>query len=284
MIDLHTHSNCSDGTFSPRELVNKAKKTGVTRMALTDHDTIEGLGEARREAEIIGVAFIGGLEFSAEYQPGTMHILGYGFDERNERLLERIEYVQNARERRNPEIVSELNRLGMDITLEEIIAESGGGLVGRPHIAAVLLKKGYVATRQEAFDLYLAKGMPAYRDKVRLSPAESIDIIRNAGGAAVLAHPLQLKAKDAETLDAVIRELADLGLRGIECYYRNHSRKHEERFLSLARRYNLIATGGSDFHGSNRPEIHLGTGEGGLRVPVECWDGLQRAIEDAKLA
>jgi len=270
--------------LSPRELVIKAKAAGVTHMALTDHDTIDGLGEARSEAERIGIAFIGGLEISAEYQPGTMHILGYGFNERDERLLERIEYVQDARERRNPEIVSELNRLGMGITLEEIVAESGGGLVGRPHIAAVLMKKGYVSSRQEAFDLYLARGMPAYRDKVRLSPAESIELIRNAGGVPVLAHPLQLKAKDAETLDATIHELADLGLRGIECYYRNHTGQDEKRFLSLANRYNLIATGGSDFHGSNRPEIHLGIGEGGLKVPVECWEALQKSIEGAKLA
>ncbi len=282
MIDLHTHSTRSDGTLSPGALMREAGRSGVTRIALTDHDTIDGLDEARCEAEKDGIAFVAGLEISAEYSPGTMHILGYGFDEENERLVDRVRYVQAARERRNPKIIEKLNRLGMEVTLDEIAAESGGGLVGRPHFATVLLKKGYVSKRQEAFDRYLAKGKTAYVDKVRLSPAKSIEVIRNAGGIAVLAHPLQLRAQDSEALDAVVRELADLGLQGMECYYRNHRKSDEDEFLVLARRYGLIATGGSDFHGSNRPEVHLGTGEGRLRVPPACWTALQNAIEGSR--
>ena len=276
MIDLHTHSTCSDGTLSPTQLVRAAREAGVTHLALTDHDTVAGLAEAREEAGIQGIAFLGGLEISAEFQPGTMHILGYGFDEGSPSLLEKLAYVQQARRDRNPKIVSILNRLGLGVTMEEVADEAGGEVVGRPHFAAVLLRKGYVKSTQEAFDRYLAKGQPAYMDKVRLSPEDSIAAIRTAGGVAVLAHPLQLKASGDEALEAVVSGLAKLGLQGMECYYRNHTQEDTARFLGLARRHDLVPTGGSDFHGSNRPRIRLGTGEGNLCVPLSCWAELAR--------
>ena len=276
MIDLHTHSTCSDGTLSPTQLVRAAREAGVTHLALTDHDTVAGLAEAREEAGIQGIAFLGGLEISAEFQPGTMHILGYGFDEGSPSLLEKLAYVQQARRDRNPKIVSILNRLGLGVTMEEVADEAGGEVVGRPHFAAVLLRKGYVKSTQEAFDRYLAKGQPAYMDKVRLSPEDSIAAIRTAGGVAVLAHPLQLKASGDEALEAAISGLAKLGLQGMECYYRNHTQEDTARFLGLARRHDLVPTGGSDFHGSNRPRIRLGTGEGNLCVPLSCWAELAR--------
>ncbi len=274
MIDLHMHSTCSDGTFRPADLVREARGAGVTRMALTDHDTVEGLAEASEAARLEGVAFLGGLEISAEFGPGTLHILGYGFDPKEPRLLERLAFAQRCRADRNPIIVERLNALGLDVTLQEVAARAGGDLVGRPHFAQTLLDKGYVSSRQEAFDRYLAKGQPAYADKVRLSPAESIEIIRNAGGVAVLAHPLQLKIEDPEELGAFVRNLKDLGLQGMECYYRNHTEEDEARFTSLARKYSLLPTGGSDFHGANRPRIRLGVGEGRLKVPDACWEGL----------
>lgn len=268
------HSTRSDGTYGPADLVREAKFAGLTHMALTDHDTVEGLAEARAAAQAEGIAFLGGLEISAEFQPGTMHILGYGFREDDPALLERLGYVQRCREERNPKIAANLNRLGMDLTMEEVQRASGGWLVGRPHFAQVLLDKGYVGSRQEAFDKFLAKGKPAYVNKVRLSPEESVAVIRNAGGTAVLAHPLQLKAKNKTELDRIVRNLVDAGLKGIECYYRNHEEADTERFLGLAKKYNLVPTGGSDFHGTNRPGISLGTGEGNLRVPPECWENL----------
>jgi len=276
MIDLHTHSTCSDGTLSPAQLVRSAREAGVTHMALTDHDTVVGLAEAREEAARQGVAFLGGLEISAEYPPGTMHILGYGFDENSPSLLEKLAYVQQARRDRNPKIVSILNRLGLGVTMDEVADEAGGEVVGRPHFAAVLLRKGHVQSTQEAFDRFLAKGQPAYMDKVRLSPEDSIAAIRAAGGVAVLAHPLQLKASGDEALEAVVSGLAKLGLQGMECYYRNHTEEDTARFLGLARRHDLIPTGGSDFHGSNRPRIRLGIGEGTLKVPLSCWAELAR--------
>jgi predicted metal-dependent phosphoesterase TrpH len=279
MIDLHTHSTCSDGTLSPAQLVRAAREAGITHLALTDHDTVAGLAEAREEAGRQGVVFIGGLEISAEYQPGTMHILGYGFDESSPSLLEKLAFVQQARRDRNPKIVSILNRLGLSVTMEQVADEAGGEVVGRPHFAAVLLRKGHVQSTQEAFDRFLAKGQPAYMDKVRLSPEDSIAAIRAAGGVAVLAHPLQLKAPNDEALEAVVSGLAKLGLQGMECHYRNHTETDTAKFLGLARKYKLIPTGGSDFHGSNRPRIRLGTGEGNLHVPGECWDDLVEVIK-----
>ena len=278
MIDLHMHSTCSDGTFSPSELVRQVKAAGVTHMALTDHDTVAGLAEAREEAARQGVAFLGGLEISAELQPGTMHILGYGFDEGSAHLLERLEYVRRARRERNPKIIANLNGLGFEIRLEEVAAKAGGEVLGRPHFAQVMLDKGYVESTQEAFDKYLAKGKPAYMDKERLSPGESVSVIRSAGGVAVLAHPLQLKARSDEELEALIGGLVNAGLQGMECYYRNHTPEVTRNFLLLAKRFGLIPTGGSDFHGASRPHIHLGTGEGNLKVPMECWDSLVSRI------
>jgi len=274
MIDLHTHSTCSDGTFSPVDLVREAKRAGLTHLSLTDHDTIDGVAEARTEAEIQGLSFIGGLEISAEYQPGTLHVLGYGFDEVDAALSERLEYVRRCRAERNPKIAKNLRAMGMDVDMEEVKAASGHGLVGRPHFAKVLFDKGYVASLQEAFDKYLAKGRPAYVNKVRLSPEESLSVIRKASGVAVLAHPLQLKAGRNGELGAVVKWLVDLGLQGMECFYRNHSAEDTEALLALARKHGLIPTGGSDFHGANRPGIRLGTGEGNLDVPLECWDRL----------
>jgi predicted metal-dependent phosphoesterase TrpH len=278
MIDLHMHSTCSDGTYAPADLVVQAEQAGVTHMSLTDHDTVDGLAEARDAARRRGIAFIGGLEISAEYEVGTMHILGYRFDPESPGLREKLRFVQRSRALRNPKIIERLNELGVDITFEEVKAASGGGLIGRPHFAQVLIERGYVDDRQAAFDKYLAKGRPAYVPKVRLTPLESVRCIREAGGVAVLAHPLQLKAKDDEELDRIVKDLVDLGLGGLECYYRNHTDADTARFLALAKKYDLRVTGGSDYHGTNRPGIALGTGEGTLKVPVECWDNLLEAM------
>lgn len=277
MIDLHTHSTCSDGTFSPEGLVHEAVACGITHLSLTDHDSFDGVAPAREAAQQAGIAFLAGLEISAEFQPGTMHILGYGFDETHPLLREKVAFVQQARKDRNPVIVKKLNGLGIDITMEEIAAEAGGDIVGRPHFAKVMLRKGYVKDNQEAFDKYLAKGMPAYMDKVRLGPEESIDCIAQAGGIPVLAHPYQLKVSEEE-MEKVIGRLAGAGLRGLECYYKDHDDAKVATLLGLARRFNLLATGGSDFHGTNRPKVRLGIGEGNLKVPLECWQGLEAAV------
>lgn len=278
MIDLHTHSTCSDGTFAPAQLVREAKAAGLTHLSLTDHDTADGVAEARAEAAAQGIGFIGGLEISAEFQPGTMHILGYGFREGDGVLEERLRYVRRCREERNPKIVQNLRGMGFELTLEEVAAMAGGTVVGRPHFAQVMLAKGFVSSLQEAFDKYLAKGRPAYVNKVRLGPEESIAAIRGAGGVAVLAHPLQLKLGRDGELESQVKRLAGLGLEGMECFYRNHSPEDTASLLALAKKLGLVATGGSDFHGANRPHIRLGVGEGNLKVPPECWASLVQAL------
>lgn len=278
MIDLHTHSTASDGTLRPAELVREAARSGLTHLALTDHDGIGGLAEARAEASRERIAFLGGVEISAEHRPGTMHILGYGFREEDPTLNARLSDLRRAREERNPKIVRKLCELGATITMEEVAAAAGGKVVGRPHFAKVLVEKGHVQSNQEAFDRLLAKGGPAYVDKVRLSPAESISMIREAGGVAVLAHPNQMKASGPDALEAVVKDLADLGLQGIECFYRDHAEEDEARFLALAEKFRLVPTGGSDFHGTNRPDVHLGVGEGSMRVPPWCWDRLMEIV------
>ena len=278
MIDLHTHSTASDGTLRPSVLVAEAVRSGLTHLALTDHDGIVGLAEARAEAQKTNIAFLGGVEISAEYQPGTMHILGYGFREGDPALNAKLEDLRRARDERNPKIVRKLGEIGVEVTMEEVAAAAGGKVVGRPHFARVLVDKNYVNTAQEAFDRYLAKGKPAYVDKVRLSPKESLSVIRDAGGVAVLAHPNQLKPRGDAELDAVVKGLADAGLQGIECFYRDHAGEDEAKFLALADKYGLVPTGGSDFHGANRPDIRLGVGEGRMRVPIWCWERLKALL------
>jgi 3',5'-nucleoside bisphosphate phosphatase len=274
MIDLHTHSTASDGTFRPADLVREAAGSGVTHLALTDHDGIAGLDEARAEAQKGSIVFLGGVEISADYQPGTMHILGYGFREGDPALNAKLEDLRRARDERNPKIVRKLGEAGVEVTMEEVAAAAGGKVVGRPHFARVLVNRNNVKTAQEAFDRYLAKGKPAYVDKVRLPPRESIATIRRAGGVAVLAHPNQLKTPGDAELDVVVKSLADAGLQGIECYYRDHAEEDEARFLALAEKYCLVPTGGSDFHGKNRPDVRLGVGEGSMQVPLWCWERL----------
>ena len=277
MIDLHTHSTASDGTFAPSALVAEACRSGVTHLALTDHDGVGGLEEARAEAHARGMRFIDGLELSADYQPGTMHILGYGFDPVDAALSEKLAKVLKSRTDRNPKICEKLRELGMDVWIEEVQAYAGGDVVGRPHFARLLVDKGYVKSGQEAFDLYLEKGKPAYVGKEKLSPEDCINLIRGAGGVAVLAHPKQLGAAGVDELESILHRLIGAGLQGIECYYRNHSAEDEELFRGLAEKYGLLQTGGSDFHGQNKPEVKLGMGEGGLKVPEVCWDLLAKA-------
>lgn len=283
MLDLHTHSTASDGTFTPSGLVGEAAREGVTHLALTDHDGIGGLAEARAEADHLGVAFLGGVEISAEYKPGTMHILGYGFRENDPELSTTLAELRRARDERNPKIAKRLRELGLDVTVDEAAAVAGGKVVGRPHFARVLVEKRLVENTQDAFDRFLAKGKPAYVDKVRLNPTQSVASIRNAGGVAVLAHPNQLKARDAGELEGVVKGLADIGLQGLECFYRDHAGEDEAKFLALAERYNLVPTGGSDFHGANRPDIRLGVGEGQMRVPPWCWDRLMEILRSEEV-
>lgn len=279
-IDLHTHTTHSDGSASPEELIARASSKGARSVAITDHDTVDAFAEARAAADRFGVEFVPGIEISADFSPGTMHILGYFIDGESRALKEKLAMLKNAREERNPEIARRLEGLGFDISYEEVIQLAGNKVVGRPHFASVLVKKGYVRSIQEAFDRLLKKGAPAYVEKARLSPRDSIELIQGAGGVAVLAHPYQLKLSSYEAADELVTELAALGLDGVEAIYSRHSPDQRSMYSEIAVRHHLLITGGSDYHGSYKPDIDLVTGLGDLEVPYALLEALQaRAIE-----
>jgi predicted metal-dependent phosphoesterase TrpH len=272
--DLHCHTTESDGTLTPRQIVALAREIGLRTLAITDHDTIAGLAEGKAAGNDFGVRVLSGVEISVEYASRTVHMLGYCFDAGAEKLRAGLEKLVGGRNERNKKIVARLNELGMPVTLEEIEAEAGGKVVGRPHIARVLLRHGYVATWEEAFDKYLARGGAAYFERLRFTPVDAVALIREAGGVAVLAHPKYVALHEGETLEDILRTLVDAGLEGIECYYTDHTPEETAAYLELARRYNLVATGGSDFHGSVKPDIALGSGKGDLIVSEACADAL----------
>jgi predicted metal-dependent phosphoesterase TrpH len=284
-IDLHTHTTHSDGSASPQELIALATAARARAVAITDHDTVSAIVEARTAADRFGIEFVAGVEISAEYSPGTMHILGYCIDHQSAELTLNLGELKQARERRNPQIASRLQSLGFDISYDEVVEVAGNQVVGRPHFARLMIQKGYVASMQEAFDRFLKKGADAYVEKARLSPRESIALIRRAGGVAVLAHPYQLKLSSYQELDRLVGELADLGLDGIEAVYSRHSAAERASYSEIAARHGLLVTGGSDYHGSYKPDISIVTGLGDLDVPYELLEAVkERAAARSKAA
>jgi len=280
VVDLHMHSVYSDGTCTPAELVALAEAGGVAAIALTDHDTVAGIPDLLAAAENSPVEIVPGIEISATCARGTMHILGYLIDPTSAVLLEKIKKMQRGRDQRNQEILKKLNKLGYVLQWSEIEQQAGKDVVGRPHIAAALLQRGYVKTRKAAFDLLLAKGRPAYADRYHFSPQESIEMIHAAGGAAVLAHPATLALKD-KALKQMLEELKGYGLDGVETYYSSHRPDQIAKFAQWGEELGLICTGGSDFHGANTPDIKVGTGFGQLNVPDEVLAQLKSAVAAA---
>jgi predicted metal-dependent phosphoesterase TrpH len=265
LADLHVHSTASDGTLSPADLVDLAVERGLAVLALADHDTLEGLEEASGRASGTGLPFVPALEISVDLTGGgSAHMLGYfPSTPLPELLLEEsplvmaLETVKRGREERNPRILEKLRSMGMDISLEEVRKVSGPGVVGRPHIAEVLLREGHVSTRNEAFERFLARGRPAYVERTRLYALKAIDLIRGAGGLPVLAHPGLMKRTDRE-LEALVRSLRDNGLRGIEAYYPAHPLSTTDWLVRLALKAGLLVTGGTDFHGRSETDVPPG--------------------------
>jgi predicted metal-dependent phosphoesterase TrpH len=276
IIDLHTHSTASDGSMSPAELVRHAKENGLSAIALTDHDTVDGIEEALEEGSRTGIEVIPGIELSVEYQP-EMHILGY-FTEKSvyKSIRQELTLIKQGRDERNIKIIIRLNDLGINITENEVRNVAMGEIVGRPHIARVLVSKGYVNSIEEAFDKYLSKQGLAYFRRFELKPADGIKAIRNAGGIAVIAHPVFLR-KSYEEMDKLLGELKEYGLAGIEAIYSENSKEDTGNLLRLAIKHELLATGGSDFHGTFKNGIEIGSGRGNLKVPYELLEKLRRA-------
>jgi hypothetical protein len=273
-IDLHTHSTASDGTLPPAALVRQAKKLGLKALALTDHDTIAGNSEALAAGEREGVEVVAGCELSVEYKPGFMHILGLFVPENPQRLMDGMQYLNDLRESRNTRVVEKLQSLGLDVTYDELLEVADGGTVGRPHLARVLMNKGYVDSIDEAFAVYLGKKGKAYLPKEKFTPEKAIELLVSEGATVVLAHPYSLGLSTA-ALERELKWLMELGLEGIECLYPLHDASQTRNFIALAEKLGLLVTGGSDFHGENKPEIHLGMTANGKDVPYALLESIK---------
>ena len=274
MIDLHCHSTFSDGSLTPEQLAEEAAKTGLTALALTDHDTTAGLPRFLAAAEGKSFRAVPGVELSVDCSSGVMHMLGYWMDTANPELVRQMEWIRNGREMRNRSMLEKLNALGFAMTWEEVQASAGEDVVGRPHFGQVMIQKGYAKDKNEVFDKWLGDGKPGYADRPRLTAEVAVALIRQAGGVAVLAHPFSLHiGRDA--MAALFIQLAAAGLAGVECYYSEHSADLTKEYLAMAKQANLVPTGGSDFHGEVSPGIRLGVGFGGLKVPDEVLAQLE---------
>jgi 3',5'-nucleoside bisphosphate phosphatase len=240
-FDLHIHTTASDGDFTPAEVVVKAKLAEISTIAITDHDTLAGIAEANQVGEQLRIKVIPGVEITTRWQEKNIDILGYNI-KKEEQLQQALSPFREARLTRAQRIIAQFTEWGMPLTLEDIKQQSGGGIIARPHIAKALVEKGYVATIQEAFHRYLADGRPAAFDKERVSIADGIKMIHQAGGVAVLAHPVYIKEI------TLMEEIIEQGLDGIEVWHRNHRREDVEVFLEIAKKHRLLITGGSDFH------------------------------------
>jgi ribonuclease III len=282
-IDLHIHSNASDGTLSPSEILSLACNLNLGAIAITDHDTIDGLKEVIAQGIPPSIKFLTGVEISATPPSsftcsGSFHILGYSIRIDDPALNQTLGQLQEARRSRNPKIVDNLNKLGMDISFSDLIDEFGDKQLGRPHIAQIMVKKGFVGSINEAFDKYLGRGKPGYVDKYRIDCKNAIEIILGAGGIPVLAHPFFLELGKDVLLEELIITLKKMGLMGMEVYYPEHSQELIAHYVEIANRHGLLMTGGSDFHGSIKPDINMGSGKGDLFVPYELYERLINSV------
>lgn len=269
MIDLHMHSTFSDGTLTPTELIRKGKELKLTAMALTDHDTIDGVPEFMEAGRSVGVIPVPGVEISVDTKlpnHGHMHILGLFIDPDSEILRGKLNYLREQRNRRARKIIDKLNELGVEVSMEELLAEAGEGSIGRPHVAAIMVRKGFVGNIIEAFEKYLKKGGPAYVDKVKFGEEEAIQLIKQGRGLAILAHPHLMKYDTFEEARHKILQLKEFGLDGFEVYYSGMPLEYTRRLLELADDDDFVYSGGSDFHGANKDGIQLGTGTGDLQI------------------
>lgn len=275
-IDLHSHSTASDGSAEPSALVRLAVEQGLTTLALTDHDTQEGIEEARAATAGTDLELIAGTELSLEYDAGGMHLLVLWLEPGSGPLQSRLATLRQWRNRRNEQIVAALTELGMPMTIDEVTEEAGSGSVGRPHIAAVMMAKGYVESIEEAFEHWLAAGKPAYWSRPRLRPEEAIQLALESGGVPILAHPHTLNINRAAEMADLLTELRKAGLVGLEAIYSSYRQHERDGYADLARRFGLVPSGGSDYHGSYKPGLDLGRGYGDLVVPDSVLDDLRR--------
>lgn len=271
-IDLHTHSTFSDGTFTPLQLVKYAEEKGLKAFALTDHDTTEGIKEAKSIETNVEV--ISGVEISTRYDKKEIHIVGLYVNENDADLNKQLKYYREKRVTRKFEILEKLNSLGVDITIDDVKESCTGDVISRAHIAKALVSKGFVGSYTEAFDRYLGDNKCAYVPRETLNYEESMELITKAGGVPVLAHPLLYKMSDTN-LENMMVKLRQKGLKAVEVYYSTHSNSDTQHVMAMANRVGLIYSGGSDFHGATKPKIDMGTGMGKLAVPYEILEKIR---------
>ena len=277
MIDLHSHTNESDGSCSPAQLVAEALRAGLTTLGITDHDTFKGYDQAVPVAAQAGLELVCGIELSTKLHGHSVHLLGYFLGEQSlDEFRNWVTGQQAARRDRNVRLVTRLQELGFDITLAEAEAR-GRGMTGRPHFAQIMVEKGYVSNLRQAFDDYLDESAKGYVFRAEPQFAEGVQRIRAAGGIASLAHPVRVKGD----IPALMPELCDSGLNAIEAYHSDHTPDDTKLYLSLASRYGLRVTGGSDYHGTVKPNVVLGAGyNGNLRIPPDLLDRLRKPGTD----
>lgn len=284
IIDLHVHSTESDGTLTPEQVVYAARDAGLRAFALTDHDTAAGVAKAAAAAAECGIELIPGIELSTQYEPATVqkqskeiHIVGLYIDPTNPMLIKRTAEFRACRDLRNEKIVEALQKEGFEITMEQLLADNPNSVITRANIARYLYQHGMIKSVQEAFDKYIGDGCRCYVGRFKITPIEAVELIHAAGGAAILAHPL-LYHLSTMTLQQLIDDLKAVGLDGIEAIYSTYTTGEEQFVKKLARENHLLISGGSDFHGENKPTIRIGTGKGHLYVPYELLDDIKKRI------
>lgn len=282
-IDLHVHSDKSDGTYTPTELVDYALQKGLSAFALTDHDTTDGLAEATAYAEGKPVEVVPGIEFSSENEGKDVHVVGLYIKYDAPTFQARLQTFVDSRINRNIKMCSNLQDAGIDITYDKLCAENPGAVITRAHYAAYLTKHNYVANRSEAFAKYVGDNCKYYVPREKITPAQAVELILQAEGIPILAHP-PLYHMGNERLDALVGNLKQAGLMGIEAFYSSYSNQDERDMLRLAKKYDLLLSGGSDFHGENKPGLDLGTGYGKLFVPYEILEKIKEAAQVRKFA
>lgn len=273
-IDLHAHTTHSDGTFTPSELVELAAEIGLAALAVTDHDTTSALAEAASRAAALDVELISGVEVSTAIPTGTVHMLGYGFDPADATLQDFLTEVRASREERNRAMFAKLEALGMPLDAADVDCHVTGAIVARPHFARAMVDRGYVDDVREAFRHWLFDGGPAHADVDMPTPEDAIGAIRAAGGVASLAHPKQLKLGGKGGYRPTLRRFRDAGLGGIEIQHPTHDKGWRRQFRGLAEEFDLVPTGGSDFHGDSKPYIKLGIGDGTIDMTYADWEAL----------
>ncbi|MCI8993020.1 MAG: PHP domain-containing protein [Eubacterium sp.] len=276
-IDLHTHSTASDGTLSPSELISLAKKSRLSAIALTDHDSVSGIAEASEAAVNAGVEFVPGIELSTDYQGKELHVIGLYIDAGNKMLLEALDNFVRSRDDRNRKMITLLQKEGFDITEKKIKSFFGDCVMTRAHFARYLVHHGFVKDMKEVFSVYLGDGCRCYVDREKMHTCDAVRLIKNAGGIAILAHPV-LYHYPEHSLRKLLREWKTAGLDGIEAIYSSNSLEEEKFFRKIAKEEHLALSGGSDFHGSNKPQISLGCGYGNMEIPYELLTELKKLI------